>query len=246
MSRFDGNILITGGSAGIGFATARLFLEAGARVAITGRDAGALAAAREQLGERLLTFQSDTSRLADIDALAASLKESLGSLDALFVNAGVAKMGPFEEVTEAVYDEILEINLKGAFFTIQRMLPLFVRGGAIVINSSVHANVGIPNGATYAASKGGLVSLARSLAAELLPRNIRVNTVIPGPIATDISARNGDAPGTMEARRKRNPMKRLGAPEDVARAVFFLTTSASSYITGAEIPVDGGLLKLIG
>jgi NAD(P)-dependent dehydrogenase (short-subunit alcohol dehydrogenase family) len=241
------NIFITGGTSGIGLATAKLFKAQGARVAVSGKSAESVESARRELGPEALVLRSDVAKLSEIDALTARLKSSFDSLDVLFANAGIAKFLPFTDVTEEVFDETISTNLKGLYFTIQRLVPLLRPGSAIVLNTSVVDVKGLPTTSFYAASKAAVRSLARTLAPELLPRGIRINAVSPGPITTPIYNKLGlsaEMRAGFESRMTDvNPMKRFGTAEEVARAVVFLASEAT-YTTGAEVAVDGGFGQL--
>ena len=248
MSDYQGKTaLITGGTSGIGLATAKMLVAGGARVAVTGRDPKVIEAARHALGEGALVLASDTAKLADIDALAAAVKSRFGGLDLLFINAGIGRFSPLEAVTEAHWDEIFGVNTRGAFFTVQRVAPLLRSGGAVVLTTSVADETGMPSASVYSASKAALRSLARTLAAELLPKGVRVNAVSPGPIETPILGKAGlpqEAIDSFKAQMtETNPMKRFGASEEVARAVLFLAFEAT-YTTGTELVVDGGATQL--
>jgi NAD(P)-dependent dehydrogenase (short-subunit alcohol dehydrogenase family) len=243
MSRYDGKIvLVTGGTSGIGLATAKLLLDEGARVLVTGRTEATLSAARAELGPNAVVIKSDAGSLADIDALAARIKSEFGKLDALFVAAGITRFAPLESVTEATFDEVLAVNTKGAYFTVQKLAPLISEGGAVTFVTSVANALGIPMISAYAASKAALRSLTRSFARELLPRGIRVNAVSPGPIDTGILEKSLPAEAAAQTKQdmsESNPMKRFGRPEEVAKALVFLAFEAT-YTTGAELAVDGG------
>jgi len=248
MARLSGKtVFISGGTTGIGFATAKLFKSEGARVAISGRNPDTLATAQKELGRDALVIASDGAKLADIDQLAATLKQHFGTLDYVFVNAGIAKFVPFTDVTEALYDETLDLNLKGAYFLIQKLVPLLRSGSAVVVNTSVVGVKGLPTTSFYAASKAGLASLVRALAPELQALGIRINSVSPGPINTPIFDKTGlpeEVKRGFEAQmREINPMKRFGSPDEVAKAVLFLAHDAT-YSTGAEVNVDGGFGSL--
>jgi NAD(P)-dependent dehydrogenase (short-subunit alcohol dehydrogenase family) len=244
--RFLGKVaVIIGGNSGIGLASARAFANEGARVVITGRDTETLRAAAREVGHDAQAHRSDISDLPQIEALFARIGADQGRIDVLFVNAGVGAFLPIEAVTEADWDHIQDINLKGVFFTVQKALPLLSRGSSIVLTGSIGALKGIPTGSVYSASKAGLRALGRSFAAELVGRGIRVNVVSPGPVETPIIHRTGGLPAeAVPALREQmianTPMKRMGAPEEVAAAVLFLASDAAAFVTGVDFLVDGG------
>ena len=249
MGNLEGKVaVITGGNSGIGLATAKEFKEQGARVVITGRDQKTLDEAKREIGGDVLAVRSDTSSLTEIDQLFAAVKEKFGRIDVLFVNAGVGKFAPVEAVTEELFDSIMDINFKGAYFTIQKALPFLNDNASIVLNTSIVAHIGMPNSSVYAASKAALITLARTLSAELVGRGIRVNAVSPGPIATSILNRLGLPPEALEETRNsledQIPMKRFGRPEEIAKTVLFLASSDSSFLLGTEIVADGGMSQL--
>jgi NAD(P)-dependent dehydrogenase (short-subunit alcohol dehydrogenase family) len=249
MGKLEGKVaVVTGGNSGIGLATAKEFKEQGARVVITGRDQQTLDEAKRELGSDVLALRSDTSRLADIDKLFAAVKEEFGHIDVLFINAGVGKFAPVEAVTEEEFDSIMDINFKGAYFTIQKALPFLNDNASIVLNTSIAAHIGMPNSSVYAASKAALITLARTLSAELVGRGIRVNAVSPGPVTTPILNRLGLPPEALEETRNslkdQVPMKRFGRPEEIAKTVLFLASTDSSFLLGTEIIADGGMSQL--
>ncbi|MCM3906034.1 MAG: SDR family oxidoreductase [Pyrinomonadaceae bacterium] len=249
MKKLDGKVaVVTGGNSGIGLATAKEFQQQGAKVVITGRDQQTLDDAKRELGNDVLAVRSDTSRLSDIDKLFAVVKEKLGTIDVLFINAGVGKFLPLESVTEEFFDSIMDINFKGAYFTIQKALPLLNDNASIVLNASINAYIGMPNTSVYAASKAALITLARTLSAELVDRGIRVNVVSPGPVATPIFGKLGIAADALDEVVKnvqtKVPMKRFGRPEEIAKAVLFLASDDSSFLLGTEIVADGGMSQL--
>ncbi|MGW0082302.1 SDR family oxidoreductase [Streptomyces sp. NPDC003393] len=247
MGNYDGErVLVVGGTSGIGLATAKLFVDGGARVAVTGRRKETLDAAREELGANAFAWQSDATSLPAIDALAGRVEAELGVLDLLFVNAGATRFVPFEEMDEAGYDALFAVNAKGPYFTVQKLAPLLTEGSAVVLTTSLADVKGMAQVSVYSAAKAALRSMARTLARELLPRGIRVNAVSPGPIDTSIIARSmpeAAAEQAIEQLREANPMKRLGRPEEVAKAVAFLAFEAT-FTTGAELTVDGGASQL--
>jgi NAD(P)-dependent dehydrogenase (short-subunit alcohol dehydrogenase family) len=246
MNRFEGKVaVVTGGNSGIGLATARRLKAEGARVAVSGRDKKTLEEAGKSLGREVLAIQADVRNLADIDRLYAQVSQKWGKIDVLFVNAGVAKFAPIAETQESLYDENFDINVKGAYFSIQKALPYLKDGASIILNTSVAGERGDATTSAYAATKAALRSFARTAAAELVGRGIRVNAVAPGPIVTPIIGRTGLPKEVIDEFVKQLtgsvPMKRFGEPEEVAGAVAFLASSDASYITGVELNVDGGL-----
>lgn len=240
--------LITGGNSGIGLATAKEFIEQGAKVIITGRNKKALDEAKQELGDNAYTLLSDTSNMADVSKLQEQVKAIFPHLDILFINAGVAKMAPFETVTEALYDETFDINVKGAYFTIQQLLPLFNDGGSIILNTSINSHIGMANTTLYAASKGALITLARTLSTELLPRRIRVNAISPGPVRTPLYDKFGlekeHADAVKEGIAAQVPIGRFGTPQEIARIATFFASEDSSFVIGAELIADGGMITL--
>ena len=245
MSKLKGKVaVVTGGNSGIGLATAKEFKEQGARVAISGRDPKTLAEAAVALGKDALAVQADVTDLADIDKLFAAVQQRFEKIDVLFVNAGLGIMKPFDAITEADFDEQMNVNFKGAYFTIQKALPLLNDNASIVLNTSIAAHIGWANFSIYSASKAALLSLAKSLSAELIGRGIRVNAVSPGPVQTPGPERAGLGSDAMAGLREQVPMKRIGSPEEIAKAVLFLASSDSSFVLGTEIIADGGLIQL--
>lgn len=249
MQRLNGKTaLITGGTSGIGLATAQLFQAEGARVAITGRSAASLDKAATTLGPQALIYRSDTGNLSDIDALFADLGQHFDGLDLLVLNAGTAAPAPLEAVGEAAFDEVLAVNFKGVFFTLQKALPVLRAGSSVVVTTSITNRLGSPNFSVYGACKAALRSLVASLSLELIPRQIRLNAVSPGPIATPMFDRLGLPPEVSAAIQseiaRKSPSGRFGAPDEVARTILFLASAEASYIVGQEIVVDGGMSLL--
>jgi NAD(P)-dependent dehydrogenase (short-subunit alcohol dehydrogenase family) len=240
--------LVTGGNSGIGLATAKLFSQEGAKVVIAGRDRMTLDKAASEIGSDVLSLQTDVANLEQIDRLYQSTAEKFGKIDVLFANAGMGRFTSLQDTTEAIYDEVFSINLKGLYFTVQKALPYLNDDAAIVLNTSFIATLGRPGTSVVSASKAAVRSLARTFSAELIDRGIRVNTVSPGAIATPFHSRTGLSQEAVEANAQKFitqiPMKRFGTPEEIAKAVLFLSTPDSSYILGAEIAVDGGISQL--
>ncbi|WP_326692528.1 SDR family oxidoreductase [Streptomyces sp. NBC_01795] len=246
MDRYEGKkVVITGGSSGLGLATARSLVDEGARVLITGRDQDKLSAARGQLGENAIAVRSDAASLPHIDALADRIKAEFGTVDALFANAGVTGSAPFEATSEELYDQLLTTNAKGPYFTVQKLAPLLAEGSGVVLTTSAVNVLGLPMLSAYAASKAALRSMTRSLARELLPRKIRVNAVSPGPIDTRIMDKSMLRQPAEETKElvAQIPMLRLGTPSEVTKAALFLAFDAT-YTTGTELAVDGGGTQL--
>jgi len=245
MKRFEGKVaVVTGGNSGIGLATARLFREQGAKVAISGRDQKTLDESIKIIGGETLAVKADVSKLADIDKFLAQVAAKFGKIDALFANAGVAKFAPVGDSTEQMFDEMFDINVKGLYFTLQKAVPYLNDNAGIVLNSSIANSKGTPTTSIYSSSKAAVRSLARTFGAELVGRGIRVNVVSPGPITTPIFRRTGLPQSAVdefiETVTSRVPMKRFGSPEEVGHAVLFLASSEASYITGVDLNVDGG------
>jgi NAD(P)-dependent dehydrogenase (short-subunit alcohol dehydrogenase family) len=247
MNRFEGkSVLVTGGSSGIGFAAAKAFAAEGARVVITGRDETALARAKAELGA--VVIRNDAGTVASARALADALADQRITLDAVFINAGVAKFASLADAGEALWDEIFDINVKGVFFQLQAMLPLLNPGASIVLNGSINAHIGMAGTSIYAASKAALISFAKTLSAELVPRGVRVNVVSPGPVTTPIYGKLGLDAQTLEATAARLqsqiPLGRFGTPHEIAATVLHLAARESAFIVGTEIIVDGGMSQL--
>jgi NAD(P)-dependent dehydrogenase (short-subunit alcohol dehydrogenase family) len=249
MNKLEGKIaLITGGNSGIGLATAKQFVNEGAYVFITGRRDAELAAAVKAIGRNVTGIPGDVSNLGDLDRLFAQIKREKGKLDIVFANAGVAAYAPFGKITEGHYDSIFGINVKGLLFTVQKALPLLPDGASIILNASIVASKGLSANSVYSATKAAVRSFARTWTTDLKDRRIRVNAVSPGPIETPglddllASAEGG------EQRRKMItsivPLGRFGTPNEIAKAVAFLASDDSSYITGTELFVDGGFAQV--
>lgn len=237
--------LITGGTSGIGLETARQFLAEGARVAVTGSSEASIAAARQEFGDRVLILRSDAGVVAEQPALAKAILEAFGGLDTVFINAGIAQLKPVEQWDEAAFDRTFAINLKGPYFLLQALLPLLTNPSSVVLNTSVNAHIGMPTSSVYAASKAGLISLARTLSGELIARGIRVNAVSPGPVTTPLYGKLGlsteDLDKTAASIRALVPAGRFGTTTEIAKAVVFLASDESAFTVGSELLIDGGM-----
>jgi NAD(P)-dependent dehydrogenase (short-subunit alcohol dehydrogenase family) len=248
MEQYQGKkVVIIGGTSGMGLATAKMLLDGGARVVVTGRSKEGLESSQKELGNDAIVVSSDARSLTDLDALASRVKAEFDTVDLLFVNAGFSIRAPLESITEAIYDEMFNLNAKGPLFAVQKFAPLINRGGSVVLTTSIANVKGMAGNATYGAAKAALRSFARTLAAELVPREIRVNAVTPGPIDTPIIGKafpeKDVAAQVTREMREANPMKRFGTSEEIAKAVLFLAFDAT-FTTGAELPVDGGWSQL--
>ena len=248
MERLNGKTaVITGGNSGIGLATAQLFIKEGAKVIITGRREEALSEAVHSLGSNAHGILSDAGKMDDIRMLPQKIAAITDKVDILFANAGVGLFAPFNDTTEELFDENLNINFKGVFFTIQGLLPMLTDGASVILNSTILVHSGLETTAAYAASKGAVLSLGRTLAIELASRNIRVNSISPGPIHTPIYSKMGMDESALKefaaGVQQKVPLKRFGQSEDVAQLALFLASPESAFITGAEMAVDGGKSK---
>ena len=240
--------VITGGSSGIGLATAKRFVEEGAYVYITGRRRPELDKAKAVIGKNVTVVQSDVADLDDLDRLYQTIAAEKGTVDIVFANAGFVEHKTIDQVTLEHYDKTLNINLRGVIFTVQKMLPLVKRGGSIILNASIVADKGLPAHGVYGATKAALRSLAKTWTVELKDRGIRVNTLSPGatdtPIIDGQFSTSAQADAAKEAFSSKTPLGRLGRPEELAAAALFLASDSSSYITGIDLPVDGGFAQV--
>lgn len=243
MNFTDKNVVITGGTTGIGFATAKAFIDAGANVWITGRNAENLQQAQSQINSpKLKTVVSNTSDLAGIASLEKAIADSGSKIDVLYLNAGIAVFAPIDQATEADFDAQFGTNVKGPYFTLQQLLPQLADGSSVLFTSSIVASTAGLGGSIYSATKGALNKIAQIAANELAPRKIRVNIVSPGPIATP--GLEKAAPAEVQAQLKvSTALQRLGEPGEIAKTILFLASDAASFITGTELVVDGGYIN---
>jgi NAD(P)-dependent dehydrogenase (short-subunit alcohol dehydrogenase family) len=249
MGKLEGKIaLITGGNGGIGLATAKQFVSEGAYVYVTGRRASELTAAVRTIGKNVIGIQGDVSNLGDLDRLFAQIKHEKGRLDIVFANAGIAKYAPLGTITEPLYDSIFDINVKGVLFTVQKALPLMPDGAAIILNASIVASKGLAANSVYSATKAAVRSFARTWTTDLKDRRIRVNAVSPGttdtPGLSDLLASSRVGEERKKMISSAVPLGRFGTPDEIAKAVVFLASDDASYITGAELFVDGGFAQV--
>ena len=248
-NKLEGKIaVITGGNSGIGLATAKRVVTEGAYVFITGRRQKELDLAVSEIGKNVMSIQSDVSNLADIDRIHTTVKDQKGRLDILFANAGIAQFAPLEEISEEHFDKIFGINVKGLLFTVQKLLPIFQEGGSIILNASIGSSKGVEKTSVYSATKAAVRSFARTWTVDLRHRKIRVNAISPGPIDTPIFSNLMQNEEQSEQFKKNIvntvPMGRMGTPDEIAKVVSFLASDDSSYITGIELFVDGGLAQI--
>ena len=249
MGKLEGKIaLVTGGNSGIGLATAKQFGNEGAYVYITGRRKPELEAAVKEIGSNVTAVPGDVSNLGDLDRLFAQIKREKGKLDIVFANAGVARFAPLGTITEELFDLIFDINVKGVLFTVQKALPLLPNGASIILNASIVGSKGLPANSVYSATKAALRSFARTWTTDLKARRIRVNAVSPGSIDTlelsDLLASSETGEQRKKMTTSMTPLGRLGTPDEIAKAVAFLASDDSSYVTGAELFVDGGFAQV--
>jgi NAD(P)-dependent dehydrogenase (short-subunit alcohol dehydrogenase family) len=245
MNRLKGKrALITGGTTGIGLATAKEFLAEGARVAVTGTNPKTLEAATGELGKGAILVRADAGDVAGQKQVAAEVAKAFGGLDILFVNAGIAEFRPLEAWDEAAYDRSFAVNVKGPYFLIQALLPHLANPASIVLNTSINAHIGMPASSIYAASKAALSSLIRTLSGELIGRGIRVNAVSPGPIATPLHGKIGMDDAAVKGLVAQIPAGRRGDPAEIAKAVVFLASDEAAFTVGSEFTIDGGMSTL--
>jgi len=249
MGKLEGKIaLVTGGNGGIGLATAKRFVAEGAFVFITGRRQRELAAAVREIGDNVEGVQGDVSNLADLDRLFGQIRREKGRLDIVFANAGIARYAPLGEISESLYEEIFDVNVKGLLFTVQKALPLLADGASIILNASIVGSKGLPENSVYSATKAAVRSFARTWTTDLKQRRIRVNAISPGTIDTPGLNNLLASSEVGEQRRKLIssivPLGRFGTPDEIAKAGVFLASDDSSYVAGVELFVDGGFAQV--
>jgi NAD(P)-dependent dehydrogenase (short-subunit alcohol dehydrogenase family) len=249
MPRLQGkSALITGGTSGIGLETARRFIAEGARIAVTGTNPANLEEARIALGPDALVIRADAGDPASQASVAGTIGEAFGKLDAVFINAGVADFRPIEQWDVAGFDRSIAVNLKGPFFLVQALLPLLNNPSSIILNTSINAHLGMPNSIVYAATKAGLLSMAKTLSGELIGRGVRVNAVSPGPVATPLHSKFGLSEADAKAMKNniisQIPVQRFGNPSEIADAVVFFASDESAFTVGSELVIDGGMSNL--
>jgi NAD(P)-dependent dehydrogenase (short-subunit alcohol dehydrogenase family) len=248
--KLEGKVaVITGGNSGIGLATAQRFVQEGAHVYITGRRQTELDEAVKKIGTNITGFQADVSNLADLDSLYTTVKQQKGQIDVLFANAGIGEYMPLEKISEGHFDKTFNVNVKGVLFTVQKALPLFNDGGSIVLNGSIADSKALEGNTVYSATKAAVRSFARTWTLELKDRNIRVNVISPGPIDTPgfnnfIRGFRMDEEQIKRAILSSVPMGRIGTPDEIANAVLFLASDDSSFVSGIELFVDGGMAQI--
>lgn len=246
MAKFKNKtVVITGGNSGIGFATAREFLANDAKVIITGRNEASIKKAVDDLGRNAFGIVSDASKMDDLNQLRQKIEEHTDHIDVLFVNAGIGKFCPLAYTPESMFADLVDTNFKGAFFTLQKCLPLLRPGSSVIFLSSISAVTAMPNTSVYAATKAALNAVAKTAAIELAPQNIRVNIVSPGPIATSFFGKSGLSPEQLEAFEtamvQRIPLKRMGIPDEIAKTIAFIASDEAHFVTGMDFIVDGGV-----
>lgn len=249
MKKLEGKVaVVTGGNSGIGRAAAVALAREGARVVVFGRNQETLDATLAELGGDAVGVRGDVTSLDDLDRLVDAARARFGGVDAVFVNAGVGALTPFGDTSPEVFDRLVDVNFKGAFFTVQKLLPILNEGASVVLNASIAGQLGMADFSVYSATKAAVRSLARSLSRDLLPRGVRVNSLSPGPIETPIFGRMGLSSEQQEAfgasLAEQSPLRRAGRPEEVAAAVVFLASPESSYVVGVDLEVDGGMSQL--
>jgi NAD(P)-dependent dehydrogenase (short-subunit alcohol dehydrogenase family) len=249
MNKLEGKIaVITGGSSGIGLATAKRFVTEGAYVFVTGRRQTELKVAVRDIGKNVTDVQGDVSNLADLDRLYSIVKQQKGHIDILFANAGLGEFSTLEKISEAHFDKTFDVNVKGLLFTVQKAVPLFKDGGSIILNSSIAASKGVEGFSVYSASKAAVRSFARTWTVDLRHHNIRVNAISPGPIDTpafsDLMQNEEHSRQLKKDLVSNVPLRRMGTPDEVAKVATFLASDESSYVTGIELFVDGGAAQI--